>query len=109
MGLGCNNFGRRIDREASLAVVAAAVDAGVTFFDTADIYGSGASERIVGEVLAGRADEVVVATKFGNDMEGANGDAPAARASTSGGQSTRRSSASAATTSTSTTTTAPTA
>ena len=76
VGLGCNNFGRRIDREASLAVLAAAVDAGVTFFDTADIYGLGESERIVGEALAGSSDELVVATKFGNDMEGANGDAP---------------------------------
>ena len=76
VGLGCNNFGRRIDREASLEVLAAAVEAGITFFDTADIYGTGASERIVGEALAGRSDEFVVATKFGNDMEGANGDAP---------------------------------
>ena len=109
VGLGCNNFGRRIDREASLDVLAAAVDAGITFFDTADVYGSGASERIVGEALAGRSDDLVVATKFGNDMEGANGTLPAARADTSGGRSTRRSSASAATTSTSTTTTVPTA
>jgi len=76
VGLGCNNFGRRIDREPSLAVLATAVDAGITFFDTADIYGLGESERIVGEALAGRSDELVVATKFGNDMEGANGDAP---------------------------------
>ena len=76
VGLGCNNFGRRIDREASLEVLAAAVDAGITFFDTADVYGSGASERIVGEALAGRSDDLVVATKFGMDMEGANGDAP---------------------------------
>src|SRR6476659_2823299 len=76
VGLGCNNFGRRIDREASLAVLAAAVDAGITFFDTADVYGLGASELIVGEALAGRADDIVVATKFGMDMQGANGDAP---------------------------------
>ena len=76
VGLGCNNFGRRIDREASLEVLAAAVDAGITFFDTADVYGLGASERIVGEALAGRSDDLVVATKFGMDMEGANGDAP---------------------------------
>ncbi len=76
VGLGCNNFGRRLDRDASLEVIAAAVEAGVTFFDTADIYGSGESERIVGAALAGRSDELVVATKFGMDMEGANGDAP---------------------------------
>ena len=76
VGLGCNNFGRRIDREASLEVLAAAIDAGITFFDTADVYGLGASERIVGEALAGRSDDLVVATKFGMDMEGANGDAP---------------------------------
>jgi aryl-alcohol dehydrogenase-like predicted oxidoreductase len=76
VGLGCNNFGRRIDREASLEVLAAAIDAGITFFDTADVYGSGASERIVGEALAGRSEDLVVATKFGMDMEGANGDAP---------------------------------
>ena len=76
VGLGCNNFGRSIDREASLEVLAAAIDAGITFFDTADVYGLGASERIVGEALAGRSDDLVVATKFGMDMEGANGDAP---------------------------------
>ena len=54
----------------------AALDAGITFFDTADIYGSAQSERFVGEALAGRSDGLVVATKFGMDMEGTNGDAP---------------------------------
>ena len=76
VGLGCNNFGRRLERPASLEVLAAAVDAGITFFDTADVYGSGESERIVGEALAGRSDGLVVATKFGMDMQGTNGDAP---------------------------------
>jgi aryl-alcohol dehydrogenase-like predicted oxidoreductase len=68
VGLGCNNFGRRIDLEATRAVVDAALAAGVTFFDTADIYGRGASEEFLGEVLTGRRDQVVLATKFGMDM-----------------------------------------
>lgn len=69
VGLGCNNFGGRIDAEASRAVVDAALDAGVTFFDTADIYGNkGGSETILGEVLRGRRDRVVLATKFGKPM-----------------------------------------
>lgn len=76
VGLGCNNFGRRIDLARTREVVDAAVGAGITFFDTADIYGLGDSERFLGEALAGRRDRVVIATKFGNDMEGANGDGP---------------------------------
>jgi len=71
VGLGCNNFGGRTDRAASLEVVDAAFDVGVTFFDTADVYGgSGASETILGEALKGRRDEAVVATKFGLPMGG---------------------------------------
>jgi aryl-alcohol dehydrogenase-like predicted oxidoreductase len=75
VGLGCNNFGRRIDREASLAVVDAAIRAGITLFDTADSYGTphGASEQFLGEALKGRRDDVIVATKFGHDVGGANG------------------------------------
>jgi aryl-alcohol dehydrogenase-like predicted oxidoreductase len=66
-GLGCNNFGRRLDVAATRAVVDAAIDAGVTLLDTADTYGGpGRSEEILGEVLAGRRDQVVLATKFGN-------------------------------------------
>ncbi len=65
-GLGCNNFGRRLDLAATRAVVDAAIDAGITLFDTADIYGEGASEELLGEVLAGRRDKVVLATKFGH-------------------------------------------
>lgn len=68
VGLGCNNFGRRLDLEGTQAVVDAALDAGVTFFDTADIYGSGQSEAFLGEVLEARRDQVVLATKFGMDM-----------------------------------------
>ena len=76
VGLGCNNFGRRIDLARTCEVVDAAVDAGVTFFDTADIYGFGESERFLGKALGSRRERVVIATKFGNDMQGANGDAP---------------------------------
>jgi aryl-alcohol dehydrogenase-like predicted oxidoreductase len=66
-GLGCNNFGRRLDVAATRVVVDAAVGAGITLFDTADMYGAGGrSEEILGEVLAGRRDQVVLATKFGH-------------------------------------------
>lgn len=66
VGLGCNNFGRRLDVAATRAVVDAAIEAGVTLLDTADTYGGhGRSEEILGEVLAGRRDQVVLATKFG--------------------------------------------
>jgi aryl-alcohol dehydrogenase-like predicted oxidoreductase len=69
VGLGCNNFGRRVDLAGTRAVVDAAIAEGVTFFDTADIYGgSGASEKLLGEVLQGRRDKVILATKFGMDM-----------------------------------------
>jgi aryl-alcohol dehydrogenase-like predicted oxidoreductase len=65
-GLGGNNFGRRLDADATRAVVDAAIDAGITLIDTSDTYGAGRSEEILGEVLAGRRDQVVLATKFGN-------------------------------------------
>jgi aryl-alcohol dehydrogenase-like predicted oxidoreductase len=71
VGLGCNNFGRRIDEDATRAVVDAALDAGVTFFDTADVYGDGLSEEYLGRVLDGRRDRVVLATKFGGGGDGA--------------------------------------
>jgi aryl-alcohol dehydrogenase-like predicted oxidoreductase len=64
-GVGCNNFGRRLDLAGTRAVVDAAIDAGITLFDTADIYSGGASEELLGEVLAGRRDQVVLASKFG--------------------------------------------
>ncbi|HWG01170.1 MAG TPA: aldo/keto reductase [Trebonia sp.] len=67
VGLGCNNFGRRLDVQDTRAVVDAAIDAGITLFDTADMYGTdGGSELALGEVLAGRRDKVVLATKFGH-------------------------------------------
>jgi|SRR5712691_348809 len=69
VGLGCNNFGGRVGLEGTRAVVDAALDAGITLFDTADIYGNGGgSEERLGEVLEGRRDRAVLATKFGMDM-----------------------------------------
>jgi aryl-alcohol dehydrogenase-like predicted oxidoreductase len=64
-GLGCNNFGWRIDAAQSARVVNAALDAGINFFDTADIYDKGHSEEFLGRALAGRRSEAVIATKFG--------------------------------------------
>ena len=64
-GIGCNNFGRRIDEERSREVVHAALDAGSTLFDTADLYGDGRSEEFLGRALGGRRDEVVIVSKFG--------------------------------------------
>ena len=64
VGLGCNNFGMGIDEERSAAVVHAALDAGINFFDTADVYGGTRSEQYLGRALGGRRDEVVIATKF---------------------------------------------
>jgi aryl-alcohol dehydrogenase-like predicted oxidoreductase len=75
VGLGCNNFGRRIGLDETRSVVDAALDAGIDFLDTADAYG--ASEDFLGEVLEGRRDRVVLATKFGGDM----GDGTEARGS----------------------------
>ncbi len=67
VGLGCNNFGRRLDVNGTRAVIDAALDAGITLFDTADIYGGrGASESLMGEVLGARRDQIVLATKWGN-------------------------------------------
>ncbi|MDQ6736003.1 MAG: aldo/keto reductase [Nitrospirota bacterium] len=65
VGLGCNNFGWKLDEAATAAVVHAALDAGITFFDTADIYGDTRSEEFLGRALGKRRDHVVVATKFG--------------------------------------------
>jgi aryl-alcohol dehydrogenase-like predicted oxidoreductase len=65
VGIGCNNFGRRLDAGGTKAVVDAALDAGINFFDTADIYGGGTSEVLLGEALGTRRDDVVIATKFG--------------------------------------------
>jgi aryl-alcohol dehydrogenase-like predicted oxidoreductase len=69
VGLGCNNFGRRLDREGTRRVIDAALDVGITLLDTADVYGGGGeSERLIGELLGDRRDRVVLATKFGMDM-----------------------------------------
>jgi aryl-alcohol dehydrogenase-like predicted oxidoreductase len=82
VGLGCNNFGGRLDADATAAVLEAALDAGVTFFDTADIYGgAGASEELMGAALEGRRDEYLIATKFGWEMRGAENVPDAARGS----------------------------
>ena len=69
VGLGCNNFGWRIDADASAAAVNAALDAGINFFDTADIYGAGQSEEFLGRALGARRSEALIATKFGMKMD----------------------------------------
>jgi aryl-alcohol dehydrogenase-like predicted oxidoreductase len=79
VGLGTNNFGGRCDLEQTRAVIEAALDEGITLFDTADIYSQGKSESYIGEVLDGRRDRVVLATKFGSEMDGAPDFAPGSR------------------------------
>jgi aryl-alcohol dehydrogenase-like predicted oxidoreductase len=69
VGLGTNNFGPRIDFDRARTVVDAALDAGITLFDTADIYGQGTSEEFIGRALDGRRDRVLIATKFGKQMD----------------------------------------
>jgi aryl-alcohol dehydrogenase-like predicted oxidoreductase len=69
VGLGCNNFGRRLDSEATSAVVDAALDEGINFFDTADVYGGTKSEEFLGRALGQRREEVVIATKFGAKVD----------------------------------------
>ncbi len=77
-GVGCNNFGWRIDADGTAAVVSAAIESGINFFDTADIYGGGQSEEFLGRALKGRRDKVLIATKFGMKMgEGKAGAKPA--------------------------------
>jgi aryl-alcohol dehydrogenase-like predicted oxidoreductase len=70
VGLGCNNFGRRLDAAQTASVIDAALDAGINFFDTADVYGGGQSETFIGQALGSRRNAVVIATKFGNPMDG---------------------------------------
>ncbi|MDQ2745063.1 MAG: aldo/keto reductase [Chloroflexota bacterium] len=72
VGLGCNNFGRRLDQARTERVVHTALDFGITLFDTADVYGAGESERYLGAALRGRRDQAVIATKFRSSM----GDGP---------------------------------
>jgi aryl-alcohol dehydrogenase-like predicted oxidoreductase len=81
IGIGCNAFGARIDAGRTQQVVDAALEHGVTFFDTADTYGLGQSEKLLGKALGSRRADVVVATKFGMDMDGRNGPDWGARAS----------------------------
>jgi aryl-alcohol dehydrogenase-like predicted oxidoreductase len=69
VGLGCNNFGRRIDERRTAEVVAAALDAGITLFDTADMYGDTLSEQYLGRALGGRRQGAVIATKFGWELD----------------------------------------
>lgn len=69
VGLGANNFGWRIDAAASAAVVHAALDAGITLFDTADVYGAGQSEEFLGRALGPSRNQAVIATKFGMKMD----------------------------------------
>jgi aryl-alcohol dehydrogenase-like predicted oxidoreductase len=69
VGLGCNQFGGRLDQAQTRAVLDAAIDTGVTFLDTADVYGGTHSEEFIGEALKGRRDQVVLATKFGSDLK----------------------------------------
>ena len=69
VGLGCNNFGGRIDEAATKTVVDAALDAGITLFDTADIYGGTRSEEFLGRALGGRRDRALIATKFGGPID----------------------------------------
>ena len=70
VGLGCNNFGQRMDLESSRAVIHTALDAGITLFDTADVYGGrGGSETVLGTVLGDRRKDVVLASKFGMAMD----------------------------------------
>lgn len=77
VGLGCNNFGWRIGKAETRDVVSAALDSGMNFLDTADMYGAGQSEEYVGEALQGRRNEVVLATKFGMSMGEGKGGASA--------------------------------
>jgi len=70
VGIGCNNFGARIDEKRTEEVVDAALAAGINFFDTADAYGEGKSEELLGRFLGSRRSQVIVATKFGLEMAG---------------------------------------
>ena len=70
VGVGCNNFGGRIDEARTREVIEAALAEGINFFDTADMYADGRSEELIGKILGARRRDVIIATKFGNDMPG---------------------------------------
>ncbi len=74
VGLGCNNFGMRLDADGTRAVVDAAIDAGITYFDTAESYGQGRSEEFLGRAIEGRRSEVVIASKWGHTVSLADGE-----------------------------------
>lgn len=74
-GLGCNNFGRRVDADATVRIVNAAIESQINFFDNANMYGEGLSEEYLGRALKGRRHSVIVATKVGLPMEGETGGA----------------------------------
>src|SRR5580704_15303151 len=69
VGVGCNNFGTRLDQAGTTNVVLAALEAGVPFFDTADVYGATQSEVMLGVALGARRDEAIIATKFGMPID----------------------------------------
>ena len=70
VGLGCNNFGTRVDQDGTNEIFSACLDSGINFFDTADVYGSGASEEMLGSAMKDHRDQIIVATKFGlRDMD----------------------------------------
>jgi aryl-alcohol dehydrogenase-like predicted oxidoreductase len=90
IGLGCNNFGGRLDAKETDAVVGTALEEGITLFDTADVYGGSASEEFLGQALGRRRDEVVVATKFGYPYKGHQGGASPAYVAEAAEESLRR-------------------
>ena len=113
VGLGCDNFGRRLDQADTTAVVSAAIDSGITLFDTADVYGGGGvSEQYLGEALLGRRDSVVSRNQVRRwTVEAARWETTRARGdhvTTSGARAKRRSSGCRPTASTSTSITSPT-
>ncbi len=69
VGLGCNNFGKRLGYNETVSVINAAIEAGINFLDTADVYGETKSEEFIGQALRGRRDDVVIATKFGSKID----------------------------------------
>lgn len=79
MGLGTNNFGTRLDQQQASAVVSAAIDHGITFIDTAELYGNGKSEEMIGNALRGNREKVVLATKFGHGRTSDVDNAPGSR------------------------------
>jgi aryl-alcohol dehydrogenase-like predicted oxidoreductase len=84
IGIGCNAFGTRVDADRVVEIVDVAIEQGAAFFDTADVYGMGASEEVLGAAIRGRRDSVILATKFGMDVQGINGPVGAERGGSRG-------------------------